>query len=81
MALRRRIRLGFVPLSDCAPLVVAQKLDLGARYATAIQGKNTTFRVNVNNLFDKNYYSGVFGDGYATVGTPMTVLGSVTVDF
>ena len=56
-------------------------LDLGARYATAIQGKNTTFRVNVNNLFDKNYYSGVFGDGYATVGTPMTVLGSVTVDF
>lgn len=28
----RRIRLGFVPLSDCAPLVVAQKLDLGAPY-------------------------------------------------
>ncbi|WP_417068197.1 CmpA/NrtA family ABC transporter substrate-binding protein [Niveibacterium terrae] len=28
----RRIRLGFVPLSDCAPLVVARKLDLGARY-------------------------------------------------
>lgn len=29
---RHRIRLGFVPLSDCAPLVVAQKLDLGRRY-------------------------------------------------
>lgn len=29
---RHTIRLGFVPLSDCAPIVVAQKLDLGRRY-------------------------------------------------
>jgi len=31
------LRLGFVPLSDCAPLVVAQRLGLDRRYGIAIE--------------------------------------------
>lgn len=32
-----RVRLGFVPLSDCAPLVMAKALDLGRQYGLEIE--------------------------------------------
>ncbi len=58
-------------------------VQLGARYATQIAGRNTVLRLNVANVFDRAYYSGAFSDTtpIATQGAPRTVSLSATVDF
>jgi iron complex outermembrane recepter protein len=38
-------------------------------------------RLNVNNLFDESYQSGVVGDGTAYIGAPRSVVLSLTADF
>ncbi|KAF7599880.1 MAG: TonB-dependent siderophore receptor [Candidatus Dactylopiibacterium carminicum] len=55
--------------------------DFGARYSTRIAGRPTVFRANVENVTDAHYWSGRFGDGYATLGAPRTFKLSATVDF
>jgi iron complex outermembrane receptor protein len=55
-------------------------VDLGARYATNLFGRPTTFRANVYNLANKAYWSSTNG-GYLTMGAPRTVLFSMTTDF
>lgn len=57
--------------------------DLGARYATKLAGRNAVLRLNVDNVADRNYYSGIFREGaaIATVGAPRTVSTSLMVDF
>lgn len=56
------------------------RFDAGARYATRIGSKPVTFRLNVENLFDKDYW-GVATAGYLFVGSPRTVTLSASVDF
>ncbi|MFT4174084.1 MAG: CmpA/NrtA family ABC transporter substrate-binding protein [Rhodocyclaceae bacterium] len=34
---KKRLRIGFVPLTDCAPLVVAHKMSLAARYGITLE--------------------------------------------
>ncbi|XHO84283.1 TonB-dependent siderophore receptor [Azospirillum sp. A29] len=55
------------------------RLDIGARYATTVVGTPVTFRANVENLFDKNYW--LTTGTYVTVGAPRTVLLSASADF
>ncbi|WP_454691585.1 TonB-dependent siderophore receptor [Achromobacter aloeverae] len=55
-------------------------LDLGARYATKLGGKDVVFRANVNNVFDKHYW-GVYANGGAIVGAPRTFWLSASIDF
>ncbi|MFT4241990.1 MAG: TonB-dependent receptor, partial [Acidovorax sp.] len=57
--------------------------DVGARYATRLYGKNAVLRLNVSNVANRSYYSGIFREGYAiaTIGAPRTVSASLTVDF
>jgi iron complex outermembrane receptor protein len=57
--------------------------DLGARYATEVSGRRLVLRVNVDNVGNRNYYSGIFREGAAigTVGAPRTVWASLTADF
>lgn len=57
--------------------------DIGARYATRLDGRKLVLRLNVNNLFDKHYWSGSFSDSYsmATLGAPRTISASATMDF
>ena len=59
------------------------ELELGARYTTQIQGRKTVLRLNVANVFDRAYYSGVFSDTtpIATLGAPRSASLSATVDF
>ncbi|UJB65796.1 TonB-dependent receptor [Acidovorax sp. YS12] len=57
------------------------RMDAGARYATRIGGKPVTFRLNVENLFNKNYWGISSYGGYLYVGTPRTVSLSAAVDF
>lgn len=58
-------------------------LDVGARYSTKVGEQKVVFRANVNNLFDKHYFSGSFSDNnsMATLGAPRTASLSATVDF
>jgi iron complex outermembrane recepter protein len=56
------------------------RFDLGARYATNLFGKPTTFRASVLNVANKSYWGSTIG-GYLTQGAPRTVLLSMTTDF
>jgi iron complex outermembrane receptor protein len=56
------------------------RYDIGARYKTVIDKKPVTFRASVENLFDKNYWSGSFSDGYVTLGGPRTFKLSATIN-
>ncbi|MES2026606.1 MAG: TonB-dependent siderophore receptor [Pseudomonadota bacterium] len=58
-------------------------LNVGARYATKISGKKTTFRFGIDNLFDKFYWgdsANAFG-GYLIPGAPRVFRLSAQVDF
>lgn len=57
------------------------KVDLGARYSTKINGKATTFRADLQNAFNRNYWSGVASFSTFSLGAPRTVVLSATVDF
>ncbi|KOF17169.1 energy transducer TonB [Ensifer adhaerens] len=57
------------------------RLDLGARYLTQINQKPVTFRAEVENVFDLDYWSGVASFGTISQGAPLTVKVSMTTDF
>ena len=57
------------------------QLDLGARYTTRVAGRDTTLRLNINNLLDRHYYSGSFAEPRAPLAAGRTVLASATADF
>lgn len=57
------------------------RFDAGARYATNIEGRPTTFRANVQNVFDREYWSGVASYGAFSPGYPRTFELSATIDF
>ncbi|WDZ96244.1 TonB-dependent siderophore receptor [Herbaspirillum sp. WKF16] len=53
--------------------------DIGARYQARLAGRATVLRLNVENLFNRNYW--LLDNPYATVAAPRTVLLSAQVDF
>ncbi|WP_179284210.1 TonB-dependent receptor [Bordetella genomosp. 10] len=55
------------------------RFDLGARYTTRIAGKAVTFRGNVENVFNKDYWIAV--NGGAVMSSPRTFMLSASVDF
>ncbi|KAB0495049.1 TonB-dependent receptor [Pseudomonas vancouverensis] len=57
------------------------RFDVGARYATRIAERPTTFRATVQNVFDREYWSGVASYGAFSQGSPRTLQLSATVDF
>lgn len=57
------------------------RIDVGARYSTRIAERPTTFRATVQNLFDRQYWSGVASYGAFSQASPRTLLLSATVDF
>lgn len=59
------------------------QLDLGARYAMLVNGKDVVLRLNVNNVFDKHYYAASFSDTtpIATLGPARTVTASASISF
>lgn len=57
------------------------RLDLGARYGAEIGGKPVVFRASVDNVFDRNYWQGVFFNGSITLGEPRTFRLSASIDF
>ena len=57
------------------------RFDVGVRYSTRIAQRPTTFRATVQNVFDREYWSGVASYGAFSQGSPRTLLLSTTVDF
>jgi len=57
------------------------RFDVGARYTTHIEGRPTTFRATVQNVFDREYWSGVASYGAIAPGYPRALQLSATVDF
>jgi iron complex outermembrane receptor protein len=64
--------------------------DLGARYSSTMMTKKVTWRLSVDNVADRNYWSTVApsnltgantGSLLAHLGSPRTVLASASVDF
>lgn len=64
--------------------------DVGARYTTSIDAKSVTWRLAVDNVADKYYWSTIgpsnltganTGSLLAHLGSPRTVLASMSVDF
>lgn len=54
--------------------------DIGARYATKLGGRPTTFRAAITNIVDKRYWIGN-PTGYVISGMPRTYWLSMTIDF
>lgn len=55
------------------------RLDIGARYATAFNGRPVTIRANIENVTGENYW--LTTGTYATVGSPRTYVVSAAFDF
>ena len=83
---------GTRPANDTNSFFVAgyNLFDIGARYSSAILGKQVTWRLAVDNVADRSYWSTVApsnltgantGNLLAHFGTPRTVLAAVQMDF
>jgi iron complex outermembrane receptor protein len=70
----------YVDSANKQPIPDWTRLDLGARYTTAINGRKTIFRANIQNVTDANYWSSVASFGTLFQGAPRTYLLSMTVD-
>lgn len=55
------------------------RVDIGARYTTAINGTPVTFRANIENLFDETYW--LTTGSFATVASPRTYIVSAAFTF
>lgn len=70
----------FIDTANTQPIPDWTRLDLGARYTTAIYGRRTIFRANVQNVTGTNYWSSVASFGTFFLGAPRTYLLSMSVD-
>lgn len=57
------------------------RFDLSASYATKLGHKPVRFNASVENVTDKRYWIGTFGDGFVMPGAPRTFKLSATVSF
>ena len=71
----------FVNVANTQQIPSWTRLDLGARYLTKINETPVTFRAEVENVFDLDYWSGVASFGTISQGAPLTVKVSMTTDF
>ncbi|WP_269914329.1 TonB-dependent receptor [Acinetobacter sp. HY1485] len=55
--------------------------DLGGRYVTSLGKYKTTFAGNIENVTNKNYWSGVYAGYYVAEGAPRTFKLSMAIDF
>lgn len=69
-----------VNLANTLELPEWTRFDLGARYVVAAGDTPVTFRFNVDNVANDNYWSSSLG-GYLVQGLPRTFKTSVTVEF
>src|SRR5690606_34452923 len=57
------------------------RYDLNAKYETKIASTPVTFNLYVENLTDRQYWSGMFADGYAMPSSPRAIRLAATFSF
>lgn len=57
------------------------RMDAMAAYMQPIGKSKLTAQINVNNLLDKEYYSGSGGRNFILTGAPLSVMGSLKLEF
>lgn len=70
----------YVDAANTQKLPDWQRFDVGARYAFISNGTPVTIRGSIENLLNENYWQSAARAGL-TVGTPITLLVSVSADF
>lgn len=77
----RALYTGKMPINAANTLSIPawHRFDAGLRYATRLGGQNVKFGLNIENLFDKNYW-GSSTSGFLHVGSPRTVSLSVGIE-
>lgn len=72
----------FVDAGNTTELSSSTRFDVGARFHTRIGQTNLTLRASVDNVFNRNYWAGVYsGGGWVYLSAPRTVRVSATADF
>ena len=72
----------YVNIDNTGKIPAWTRVDLGARYATKIDGRNVIWRAGVDNVTDKEYWSTVGNDfGQLTQGMGRVYKLSMSVDF
>ncbi|MBO1112411.1 TonB-dependent receptor [Bordetella petrii] len=72
----------YVNIDNTGKIPAWTRIDLGARYATKIDGRNVVWRAGVDNVTDKEYWSTVGNDfGQITQGMGRVYKLSMSVDF
>lgn len=56
-------------------------VNLMARYAWNVGPTRVSAQLNVDNLLDKTYFLGTNGSNHIPFGAPLTLLGSIRVEF
>ena len=54
---------------------------IGARYKQSIGDQQFTLRMNIDNLFNKDYWTTFFGNNFLSLGSPRRINLSVSMDF
>ncbi|MBU9464645.1 TonB-dependent siderophore receptor [Burkholderia multivorans] len=70
----------YLDVANTISIPAWDRFDLGARYATELFGRKTTFRATVRNVANHAYWASTIG-GYLTQGSPRSVWLSMTTDF
>lgn len=71
----------YVDQQNTAALPAWTRVDLGARYETRLGARPVTLRANVQNLFNRHYWSGVSQWSAFALGSPRTVTLSAAMSF
>ncbi|WP_170940334.1 TonB-dependent receptor [Bordetella genomosp. 7] len=72
----------YVNIDNTGKIPAWTRIDLGARYATKIDGRNVVWRLGVDNVADKDYWATVGNDfGQITQGMGRVYKLSMSVDF
>lgn len=71
----------YVDTLNSARLPSWTRVDLGARYALEVDGRPVTLALNLQNAFNRQYWSGVSQWSAFSLGSPRTLALSAAVDF
>ncbi|MBO9356061.1 TonB-dependent siderophore receptor [Bordetella petrii] len=71
----------YVDQANSATLPAWTRVDFGARYASVIQDRDVIFQLNLQNAFNRKYWSGVSQWGAFALGSPRTLTLSASIAF
>lgn len=71
----------WVDSGNTVRLPTTARIDVGAKYVTRFNDTPVALNAFIENLSDRDYWSGLFSDGYVMTGAPRTVRVAATFSF